>query len=353
MTGALVVVSPDGKVILTNRAAAGLLGLKGEELINRHAAEVLPPEMTVVISEILKRGEIRGVERTVTAKDGKKVPLLFSGILMRSDGGRPVATVLAAQDISGQRLAEEKIKVFSDAVAGAFDAGAEAVLVNDAHWYMNNLQIEKLDRRVRLVSGHNKPRSMMFGIDGLYAAAFFVGYHAAAGAQAAVLNHTMIGRQLLNVYVNGEVAGETRLNAALAGHHGVPVALVTGDDAVCEEAKRLLGDVETVAVKEGIDKYTANLVAPEIAQQRIREAATNAAKRAGELKPYVVEPPVTLGVDWNSTTIAAACEMIPGTKLAGPREVEYTANEFPEALDVLEVMLYIASQIVERPDTYD
>ncbi|HLC18745.1 MAG TPA: PAS domain S-box protein, partial [Thermodesulfobacteriota bacterium] len=95
MTGALVVVSPDGKVILTNRAAAGLLGLKGEELINRHAAEVLPPEMTVVISEILKRGEIRGVERTVTAKDGKKVPLLFSGILMRSDGGRPVATVLA------------------------------------------------------------------------------------------------------------------------------------------------------------------------------------------------------------------------------------------------------------------
>ena len=239
------------------------------------------------------------------------------------------------------------------AVAGAFDAGAEAVLVNDAHWYMNNLQIEKLDRRVRLVSGHNKPRSMMFGIDGLYAAAFFVGYHAAAGAQAAVLNHTMSGRQLLNVYVNGEVAGETRLNAALAGHHGVPVALVTGDDAVCEEAKRLLGDVETVAVKEGIDKYTANLVAPEIAQQRIREAATNAAKRAGELKPYVVEPPVTLGVDWNSTTIAAACEMIPGTKLAGPREVEYTANEFPEALDVLEVMLYIASQIVERPDTYD
>src|SRR5439155_1360172 len=116
----------------------------------------------------------------------------------------------------------------------------------------------------------------------------------------------------------GEATGETRLNAGLAGHYGVPVALVAGDVAVCEEAKRVLPWVETVAVKDGIDKYSAILKHPEVAAAEIREATARALKGKGA-KPYVVKPPITIGIEWNSTTIAQTCGLIPGIKMTSSR----------------------------------
>ncbi len=239
------------------------------------------------------------------------------------------------------------------AIEGAFDGGATEVLVNDSHWYMTNLHVEDLDERVRLISGHNKPRSMTNGLDPSFGVAMFVGYHARTGTAGGVLNHTMIGREVQDVRLNGEPAGETRLNAALAGHLGVPVGLVTGDDKVCMEAASFLPGIEAVAVKNGVDKYTANLMQPKIARERIREAAAQAVARAPSLTPFVVPPPVALGVTWNSTTIAAACAMIPGVSLTGPRDTDFPATDAAQALDVLEVMLYIAGSITSEPNTYD
>ena len=124
--------------------------------------------------------------------------------------------------------------------------------------------------------------------------------------QHGVLNHTWMGKEIQNVYLNGEVCGETRLVAACAGFHGVPVVLVTGDEAVGEEARELLGDVETVAVKKGIDKFSAELLPPSVAQARIREATARALSRLSDFTPYTIPAPYTLGVEWNSTAIAAA-----------------------------------------------
>src|SRR5438105_4123043 len=114
-------------------------------------------------------------------------------------------------------------------------------------------------------------------------------------------------------YMTGDATGETRLNAGLAGSYGVPVALVAGDVAVCEEAKRVLPWVETVAVKDGIDKYAAVCKHPEVAAAEIREATARALKNKG-FKPYVVKPPITIGIEWNSTTTAQTCGLIPGVK---------------------------------------
>jgi D-amino peptidase len=158
------------------------------------------------------------------------------------------------------------------AILGAYDAGADEVLVNDSHWIMRNLLLEQLDPRARTIKGFHKSMCMVQGLDSSYDGAAFVGYHSCAGTEGGVLNHTLLGKEIQNVYLNGEPTGETRLNAAYAGHFGIPVLLVAGDDAVCEEARRLLGDVETVAVKDGIDKFTANCLHPQVAQERIREA---------------------------------------------------------------------------------
>ncbi|CAN5230814.1 hypothetical protein BH20ACT24_BH20ACT24_14350 [soil metagenome] len=137
------------------------------------------------------------------------------------------------------------------AVAGAFEGGASSVVVNDSHGDMYNLLQEPLDARAELTLGSPKvPLSMMQGLGPEFGVALFVGYHAAAGTESAVLDHTYSGRTLHDVRVNGESFSEAELNAAVAGTFGVPVGLVTGDDKICEVASKRLPGVRTVAVKE-------------------------------------------------------------------------------------------------------
>jgi D-amino peptidase len=234
------------------------------------------------------------------------------------------------------------------AVLGAYDGGASEVLVNDSHWIMRNLLLEHLDPRARTIRGFHKSMCMVQGLDPSYAGAVFVGYHSCAGTEGGVLNHTLLGKEIQNVYLNGEPTGETRLNAAYAGHFGIPVLLVAGDAAVCEEARRVLGDVETVAVKDGIDKFTADCLHPQVAQERIREATARALAGRDRFRPYRIEPPYSIGIEWNSTTIAATCVLIPGVRLTAPRSVEYTTQDYPEAMRVLVAMLLLGLQVGQK-----
>lgn len=170
-------------------------------------------------------------------------------------------------------------------VQGAFDAGAASVLVNDAHGSTKNLRIDLLDERATLIRGPGKPHRMGQGLVAGMDAACFAGYHARAGVAHGVLNHTWMGKEIQNVYLNGEICGETRLVAGFAGSMGVPVALVAGDEAVCEEAWELLGDVETVAVKKGVDRFSAELLPPAVAWRRIREGTARALGRLAAFGP--------------------------------------------------------------------
>jgi D-amino peptidase len=234
------------------------------------------------------------------------------------------------------------------AILGAYDGGASEVLVNDSHWIMRNLLLERLDPRARTIKGFHKSMCMVQGLDPSYDGAVFVGYHSCAGTEGGVLNHTLLGKEIQNVYLNGEPTGETRLNAAYAGHFGIPVLLVAGDAAVCEEARRVLGDVETVAVKDGIDKFTADCLHPQVAQERIREATARALADRSGLRPYRLDPPYSIGIEWNSTTIAATCALIPGVRLTAPRSVEYTTQDYPEAMRVLVAMLLLGMQVGQK-----
>lgn len=230
-------------------------------------------------------------------------------------------------------------------IAGAYEAGASAVIVNDAHSSTKNLRVDLLDARASLIRGPGKPMRMAQGLDGSFQAACLAGYHARAGIQHGVLNHTWMGKEIHNVYLNDEVCGETRLVAGFAGFVGVPVALVTGDEAVCDEARALLGDVETVAVKKGIDRFAAELLPPIVAQALIREAAARALNRLSDFRPYEVSPPFTLGVEWNSTAIAAGCALIPGTRQVGPRHIEFTTDDFRDIMGLLGVFAMIAGRV--------
>jgi D-amino peptidase len=163
------------------------------------------------------------------------------------------------------------------AVEGALAGGASRVVVNDSHGGMANILIEELNPAAELISGSPKPFAMMQGIGPDVDVAFFVGYHGASGAGAAILSHTWTYR-IVEARLNGQMVGETGLNAALAGAYGVPVVLVAGDTAVTEEARALLGKIETVAVKEGVTRTAARCLHPEVAREKIRQAAERALK---------------------------------------------------------------------------
>ncbi len=171
------------------------------------------------------------------------------------------------------------------AVEGCVAAGADEVLVNDSHNRMTNLLIDRLARPARLITGHEKPFSMMQGLDESFDAALFIGYHAKAGTPNAVHDHTFSASTFHDVRVNGTSVGEFGLNAAFAGWFEVPVALVTGDKALCEEVRALAPTVLTVQVKEAISRYAAVCLPFEESLDRIRSGAASALEQLATIQP--------------------------------------------------------------------
>lgn len=225
----------------------------------------------------------------------------------------------------------------SAAIAGAFDAGATEVLVNDAHGDMRNLVLEELDPRAELISGSLKPQSMVQGVAPGHGCALFVGYHAGAGSRAGILDHTYYGRVVARCRVGGADWNETALNAAVCGALGVPVALVTGDATACAQARAHLGDVETVAVKDAITRYAARSLHPEHARARIRAGAARAVERAkaGAFAPFRPPAPHELELEFVNAACADAAELVPGTERRGGTTCAYRA---PDAATVIQVI---------------
>ncbi|MFD0691124.1 M55 family metallopeptidase [Actinomadura fibrosa] len=231
------------------------------------------------------------------------------------------------------------------AIRAAFDAGAERVVVTDSHGTGKNLRADLIDERCTLVRGPFKPMRMGEGLDASFDVALYVGYHARAGVERGVLNHTWMGREIQNLYLNGEVAGEIRLMAGYAGSLGVPVGFLAGDRAACEEARDLLGAVETVAVKDGHDRYAAEVIPPVRAQELIYEGVARALNAPDGWKRLALDAPYTMAVEWNSTAIAQSCSLIPGVKPSGPRTTEFTTDDYAEIVGLLGVFATIAGEI--------
>ena len=237
------------------------------------------------------------------------------------------------------------------AVLGAFDAGADEVIVNDSHWIMRNLLLEQIDPRARVIKGFHKPMCMVQGLDETFDAAVFVGYHSCAGTEQGVLAHTLLGKEVQNMLFNDEPVGETRLNAMLAGHFGVPVVFVAGDDTVCREAKGVLGDdLETFAVKDGIDMFAASCLHPEVAQKGIREGVARALGSVADTprEPFETELPIRIGFEWNSTTIASTCEFIPTVVKKNPVMTEFESSDLPEAMGIIFAELLLALHVAPK-----
>jgi len=217
------------------------------------------------------------------------------------------------------------------AIAGAVAAGATEILVRDSHGSARNIIPELLDPRARLLREWTYgPLSMMEGIDKTYDAVIFIGYHARASTPDAVLKHTMTTK-LLDVIINGKKVPEAGINGLIAGYFGVPVVLVSGDQAIARQAKELFGDIETAVVKEAI-ATAAIMMHPSKARDLIREKTTAALKRLKDFKPLKFAPPYTLEVAFADENGAQKATWIPGAVRKDEHTVSFTANDFMEML---------------------
>jgi len=229
------------------------------------------------------------------------------------------------------------------AIAGCFDAGAEEVLVTEAHANMRNIVPERLNPRASFLSGQPKALNHMAGIDESFDAAMLVAYHAKAGTLNAVMCHTY-SLNVFSLRFNGIEVGEIGTDAAIAGHFGVPVVLVTGDEAACREARELLGEVEAVAVKKGLSRWAATMVPLEEARRRIREGAKRALGRSERCDPFAIPPPVTVEVTFTNPSYADALIGFPGLRrVDGCTVVHEGAAGFLEAYGWFDAAHFLAS----------
>jgi len=227
------------------------------------------------------------------------------------------------------------------AVEGAVAAGATRVVVNDSHWLMRNLLAEELHPAAELVAGSTKPRSMLEGIDAGFEAACFIGYHAQAGTAHAILDHTYTDR-IFQVRLNGKPVGELGLNAALAGRFGVPVALVSGDQALAAECAGLLGaGTRAVVVKHAVARHGARSLAPAEACRLIREGVEAAVRKPPQ--PWTVASPATIDVEFCSTHHADMAELAPGSERTGGRTVRVSHADYAEAFSAFRALYNLAS----------
>jgi len=227
------------------------------------------------------------------------------------------------------------------AIEGCVKAGATEILIADSHWNFDNLIPEELHEAATLLRGTPRGFSMVEDLDASADAALFVGYHARAGTPRAILDHTYSG-SVAAVRVNGTEVGETGINAYLAGHHDVPVVLVTGDRALTAEAKALLPNVHTVAVKDATGATSAKNLHPKKAREQIQSEATEAVRDAKTIAPLRAKTPIQMVVEFRGTYAADLAAMIPTVRRVGGLRFEFEADDYLEAFRTFYAMVTIA-----------
>lgn len=206
----------------------------------------------------------------------------------------------------------------------------EEILVADSHSFGENLLIEELDTDISLVKGYPRPYYMMEGLNSSFDLVFFIGYHSGIGTHSGGMDHTYSPSTIYELRIGGKPMGEAQINAAYAGHFGVPVGLVSGDDRFVEQAKEAFGkEVETVVTKYGISRFASRNIHPQKVKELLRMGAQAAVKKAKGLKPYRIQPPLDVEIDLVSTLIGDLASLIPGVERVSGRQMRFHPPDIP------------------------
>lgn len=235
-----------------------------------------------------------------------------------------------------QRFREFMTGEVNAAIEGARAAGATEILVSDSHGNGQNLLIEKLPNDVTIVRSWPRPLMMMQGIDETFDAAIFIGYHTSTTNPKGVRAHTISSGRFAAVELNGTPMPEAGINAAIAGHFGVPVVMISGDDAIVEEARALLGDIEGAVVKWAYGFHSARTLTPGAAYELIRERVKTALARLADFKPYRLSTPITLDVTFKNYRPSEVLAYLPIVERTDAHSIRFVGEDIVEVSKFLE-----------------
>jgi len=265
----------------------------------------------------------------------------IAGVVTRDQGGPgKFEYELAREWMTGEVCA---------ACEAAFKHGISEVVVSDSHGNGQNLLLDELPDRVRIVRSWPRPLGMMQGIeDGDYAGACLIGYHAGASNLSGILAHTLYGLVIREIRINGKVAPEAVISAGIAAHFGVPVILISGDDVFVKETSALIPDVETVVTKISYGTLSGNTLKPSASRELIRRSTDKALTKAltkdpSGAKAWSATPvpgPITLQIDFKHRMPAEMLDLLSVVKRISAYTIEFVADDM---LEISRFLTFITS----------
>ena len=221
------------------------------------------------------------------------------------------------------------------AIEAAKEAGATEIVVADAHGNGENLLIEQLPGDVRVIRSWPRRLGMVAGLDDSVNAALFIGYHAGTNNVAGVRAHTFSSANLTRVALNGTNVTEGSWNAAIAGHFGVPIVMMSGDDAAIAEVRKAVGAMEAAETKRSLGFHSANTITPQASYALIKQRAAAAFGRLGDFKPVKVQTPVTVDVSFKNYLPSEVLAYLPIFERTDSHSIRFRAKDMVEASAIM------------------
>jgi D-amino peptidase len=233
-------------------------------------------------------------------------------------------------------------------ISGALEAGATELVVNDSHHYMRNLHPQDLLGRAMLITGKHKPLYMMEGLDSSFDGICFVGYHGSIGAERAVLSHTYNPGAIWEVRINGDIVGESAINALVATHYSVPIIFVSGDEVTVQEAQSIAPNAEKVVVKQSLGRFAAAHIHPTVACEMLQSGASRAVHNLKKMHPPVFSRPVSLEVTFLVADMAEMALCVRGVERVGPRTITISSEDLLDLYRMFVTVVTLTRSLVDR-----
>src|SRR5580704_16269980 len=199
------------------------------------------------------------------------------------------------------------------AVDGFLSGGADEVVVWDGHDGSQTLSTLTIHPKAKLVMGGLGPSMLM---ERGYAAVAFIGQHGRANSRGGVMAHSYSSLGIQKMLMNGKPVGEIETRTALAGWYGVPVIMLSGDQAAASDLHDIVPSAELAVVKEGLGYYACLSMSATAAHELIRDRAQRAMQRVGQIPPYRIEGPVTIEVEYSTRhTPSPDAVLAPGSEM--------------------------------------
>ena len=274
------------------------------------------------------------VSVTAHAQDGLKI---YISADMEGVVGVVTGEQLGPGGFEYERFREFMTNEVNAAIDAARAAGATEFVISDSHGNGQNLLIEQFSDDVTVIRSWPRELAMMAGIDDSFDGVIFIGYHASTNNTRGVRAHTMSSANITSVRLNGMTMTEGSMNAAIAGHFGVPVIMVSGGDVAVAENQVIIGDIEGAVVKWASGFHSARTLTPEAGYEVIRTRTKSAIDRIEEFEPYVLETPIELELSLKHYRPVELLSYLPNVEKVNSHTIRFVGKDMIEISNFLSV----------------